>query len=132
MSPLTTPPVCRILDFGQFHYEQSKRERDQKRKSRVVESKELKLRVKIGIADFDTKARQTVGFLNAGHRVRVSVQFRGREVSHANLGHDLLLRFAAAVAGHGSMERPPLLEGKSMAIQLLPGAAKPVPAAIVE
>jgi len=128
VAPLAVPPVCRIMDYGQYHYEQVKREREQRRRSKGAELKEVKLSVKIGAADLATKARQTAGFLDAGCRVRVSIQFHGREISHSDLGRNLLLRFAQEIAPHGSSERAPMLEGKSMFMLFVAGrppAAKP-------
>ena len=125
---MAVPPVCRIMDYGQYHYEQVKREREQRRRSKGAELKEVKLSVKIGAADLATKIRQTAGFLDAGCRVRVSIQFHGREISHAELGRDLLLRVAEELAPHGGSERAPLLEGKSMFMLFAAGAHPPKPA----
>jgi len=114
VAPMASPPVCRLLDYGQFKYEQARREKEARRHQRSVEFKEIRLKVKIGKGDFDTKVRRAVEFLSDGDRVKVTVQFRGREVSHAYLGRDLLIRFAEQVGEHGTVERQPLLEGKQM------------------
>jgi len=127
VAPTSTPPVCRIIDYGHFHYEQTKREREKKRSSHATELKEIKVRVTIGVGDLGTKVRQATSFLDAGHRVRVSCQFRGREMAHSDLGRDLLMRFAGQIEGHGTMERSPVLEGKVFAILLVPDKSAPKP-----
>ena len=116
VAPMASPPVTRLLDYGQFKYEQARREKEARRHQRSVEFKEIRLKPKIGKGDFDTKVRRAIEFLEDGDRVKVTVQFRGREVSHAYLGRDLLIRFAEQVGEHGTVERQPLLEGKSMSL----------------
>jgi translation initiation factor IF-3 len=116
VAPMASPPVTRLLDYGQFKYEQARREKEARRHQRSVEFKEIRLKVKIGKGDFDTKVRRAIEFLSDGDRVKVTVQFRGREVSHAYLGRDLLIRFAEQVGEHGTVERQPLLEGKQMSL----------------
>jgi translation initiation factor IF-3 len=114
VAPMAAPPVVRLLDYGQFKYEQARKEKEARRHQRSVEFKEIRLKPKIGKGDFDTKVRRAIEFLEDGDRVKVTVQFRGREVSHAYIGRDLLLRFADLIKDHGAVERQPLLEGKSM------------------
>ena len=116
VAPMAAPPVTRLLDYGQFKYEQARREKEARRHQRSVDFKEIRLKPKIGRGDFDTKVRRAIQFLEDGDRVKVTCQFRGREVSHAYLGRDLLVRFAAQIGEHGVLERQPLLEGKSMSI----------------
>jgi translation initiation factor IF-3 len=116
VAPMASPPVVRLLDYGQFKYEQTRREKEARRHQRSVEFKEIRLRPKIGQGDFDTKVRRAIHFLEEGDRVKVTVQFRGREVSHAYIGRDLLTRFAEQVAEHGNVERQPILEGRSMSM----------------
>ncbi len=116
VAPMAAPPVTRLLDYGQFQYEQARREKEARRHQRSVDFKEIRLKVKIGKGDFDTKVRRAIEFLEDGDRVKVTVQFRGREVSHAYLGRDLLIRFAEQVGEHAQVERQPLLEGKQMSI----------------
>jgi translation initiation factor IF-3 len=118
VAPLASPPVARLLDFGQYKYELTKREKEAKRKQRSITFKEVRLKPKIGIGDFDTKVRRAVEFLEDGDRVKISVQFRGRELTHPQIGRDLLDKFAEQVKEHGVVERPPLLEGKSMHISV--------------
>jgi translation initiation factor IF-3 len=116
VAPMAVPPVTRLLDYGQFKYEQARREKEARRHQRSVEFKEIRLKPKIGKGDFDTKVRRAIQFLEDGDRVKVTCQFRGREVSHAYLGRDLLVRFAEQIGDHGVVERQPLLEGKSMSL----------------
>ena len=118
VAPTASPPVTRLLDYGQYKYELAKREKEAKRKSRSVEFKEIRLKPKIGQGDFDTKVRRAIEFLGEGDRIKVAVQFRGRELTHPHLGRELLLKFADLVKDHGVVERAPLLEGKSMHITI--------------
>jgi translation initiation factor IF-3 len=120
VAPTAVPPVCRILDYGQYKYELQKREREQKKKQKSQSFKEVRLAVKIDVHDLQTKARRAAEFLDKGDRVKVTVRFRGREISHANLGRDLLMRTAEVLAEHGTIERQPLLEGRSMYIVMAP------------
>ena len=125
VAPTAVPPVCRILDYGQYKYELQKREREQKRKQKSQAFKEVRLAVKIDVHDLRTKSRRAAEFLDKGDRVKVTVRFRGREISHANLGRDLLDRVAGELAEHGTVERPPLLEGRSMYIVMAPIEKRP-------
>jgi len=125
VAPMASPPVTRLLDYGQFKYEQARKEKEARRHQRSVEFKEVRLRVKIGKGDFDTKVKRAIRFLDDGDRVKVTVQFRGREVSHAYIGRDLLDRFAQQVAEHGSVDRAPVLEGRSMSM-VMTSTGKPV------
>ncbi len=120
VAPAAVPPVCRILDYGQYKYELQKREREAKRKQKSQTFKEIRLRVKIDVNDLRTKTRRAGEFLDDGDRVKVTVQFRGREMSHANLGRDLLDRAAEMLTEHGVVERAPLLEGRNMFIVMAP------------
>jgi translation initiation factor IF-3 len=116
VAPMAAPPVTRLLDYGQYKYEQTRREKEARRHQRSVEFKEIRLSPKIGRGDFDTKARRAIEFLEEGDRIKVTCRFRGRELTHAYLGRDLLMKFADQVSEHGIIERQPLLEGKSMFI----------------
>ena len=116
VAPNASPPVVKFLDYGQFKYEQARKEKEARRHQRSVEFKEIRLKPKIGKGDFDTKVRRAIEFLEDGDRVKVTCQFRGREVSHAYIGRDLLLRFGDLIKEHGTVERQPLLEGKSMSM----------------
>ena len=120
VAPNAVPPVCRILDYGQYKYEVQKRDREAKRKQKSQTFKEIRMKVKIDVGDFRTKARRAAEFLDDGDRVKVTVQFKGREISHANLGRDLLVRMGEFLAEHGTVERQPLLEGRNMYIVMAP------------
>ncbi len=125
VAPTAVPPVCRILDYGQYKYELQKRDREAKKKQKSQTFKEVRLAVKIDVHDLKTKARRAAEFLDHGDRVKVTVRFRGREISHANLGRDLLMRTAEVLAEHGTIERQPLLEGRSMYIVMGPLEKRP-------
>ena len=125
VAPTAVPPVCRILDFGQYKYELNKRERETKKRQKSHEMKEIRIAVKIDTHDLQTKARRAAEFLDDGDRVKITVRFRGREISHANLGRDLLMRTAESLAEHGTVERQPLLEGRSMHIMMAPLERRP-------
>jgi translation initiation factor IF-3 len=116
VAPMASPPVARFLDFGQYKYELTKREKEAKRKQRSVTFKEVRLKPKIGVGDFDTKVRRAIQFLEDGDRIKVAVQFRGRELTHPEIGRALLEKFTDRIKDHGVVERAPLLEGKSMHI----------------
>jgi len=128
VAPMAAPPVARLLDYGQYKYEAAKKEKEARRHQRSVDFKEVRLKPKIGQGDFDTKVRRAIQFLEDGDRVKVACQFRGRELTHAHLGRDLLLKFADLVKDHGAVERQPLLEGKSMSI-VIASTHKPKPQA---
>ena len=118
VAPMAQPPVVRFLDFGQYKYELTKREKEAKRKQRSVTFKEVRLTPKIGIGDFDTKVNRATEFLEDGDRIKVTVRFRGRELTHPEIGRNLIARFVERVKDHGVAERTPLLEGKSMHITM--------------
>jgi translation initiation factor IF-3 len=118
VAPMASPPVVKFLDFGQYKYELTKREKEAKRKQRSVTFKEVRLSPKIGTGDFDTKVHRAIEFLEDGDRIKVTVRFRGRELTHPELGRSLIARFADRVKDHGVPERTPLLEGKSMHITM--------------
>ncbi len=117
VAPMAAPPVARFIDFGQYKYELTKREKEAKRRQRIG-FKEVRLSPKIGVGDFETKVHRAVEFLEDGDRIKVTVRFRGRELSHPELGRHLLERFSKQVEEHGVVERQPVLEGKSMFIVL--------------
>jgi translation initiation factor IF-3 len=116
VAPMASPPVVRFLDFGQYKYELTKREKEAKRRQRAVEFKEVRLTPKIGSGDFLTKVHRAVEFLEDGDRIKVTVRFRGRELTHPELGRNLLHKFADQIKDHGTVERSPTLEGKQMHI----------------
>src|SRR6476646_117667 len=118
VAPMAAPPVVKFLDFGQYKYDLTKREKEAKRKQRSVTFKEVRLSPKIGVGDFDTKVHRAIEFLEDGDRIKVTVRFRGRELTHPEIGRNLIARFSDRVKDHGVPERVPLLEGKSMYITM--------------
>ncbi len=114
VAPMAAPPVVKFLDFGQYKYELTKREKENKRRQRSVTFKEVRLSPKIGTGDFDTKVHRAIEFLEDGDRIKVTVRFRGRELTHPELGRNMLAKFTERIKEHGVAERAPLLEGKSM------------------
>src|SRR5918912_2511983 len=113
VAPMAPPPVTRFLDFGQYKYELTKREKEAKKRQRIG-FKEVRLSPKIGTGDFETKVHRAVEFLEEGDRLKVTVRFRGRELTHPELGRALLERFTEQIKEHGVVERAPVLEGKAM------------------
>ena len=124
ISPNATPPVCKIMDYSKFCYDQKKREKDAKKNQKVVEIKEIRMSPSIDTNDFNTKAKNAMKFLKEGNRVKVSVRFRGREMAHTNLGEKLLMEFAQACSELATMEKNPKLEGRFMAMFLTPKNSK--------
>ncbi len=116
IAPQATPPVCRIMDYGKYRFEQAKREKEARKNQKTVDVKEIRMSLNIDTHDFDTKVRNAVKFLQGGDKVKVSVRFRGREMAHTNLGTDLLERFKDAISEVGAVEKAPKLEGRSMAM----------------
>lgn len=113
IAPTAEPPVAKAMDYGQWQYEQKKKQHEAKRKQHVIQVKELKFRPNTDDHDYDFKRRNAVRFLTEGNRVKAVVQFRGREIAHVDLGRKLLLRFAADLAEHGAVEGQPRLEGRN-------------------
>jgi len=124
ISPNAVPPVCKIMDYSKFCYDQKKREKDARKNQKVVEIKEIRMSPSIDTNDFNTKLKAAMKFLADGNRVKVSVRFRGREMAHTNLGEKLLMDFAAGCAEIASMEKNPKLEGRFMAMFLTPKNTK--------
>ena len=124
ISPNATPPVCKIMDYSKFCYDQKKREKDAKKNQKVVEIKEIRMSPSIDTNDLNTKIKSAVKFLSDGNRVKVSVRFRGREMAHTNIGEKLLMDFAEACSEVAAMEKNPKLEGRFMAMFLTPKSSK--------
>jgi translation initiation factor IF-3 len=114
------PPVCRIMDYGKYKYEAAQQAKDSRRKNTNVSVKEMKYRPKIGTGDFETKTRQVEKFLGQGHKVKVTIMFRGREVQHPELGQRILERVADTVHHFGRVEVMPKLDGRNMVMVLAP------------
>lgn len=120
VAPQAKPPVCRILDYGKYRYEQSKKAREAKKKQVVIQLKEIKLRPKTDEHDFQFKARHVERFLRSGNKAKVTMMFRGREMVHTALGRRLLDRLADVLKEIGQVEQPPKLEGRNMTMVLAP------------
>ena len=124
VAPLATPPVCRIMDFRKWQYEEKQRAKESRRKASNVSVKEMKYRPKIGVGDFDTKTRKVAEFLSEGHKVKVTIMFRGREVFHPELGARILDHIAEDVAEVGKVETQGRLDGRNMTMVLAPDKKK--------
>ena len=124
IAPQAKPPVCKIMDYGKFRFEQAKREKEARKNQRVVEIKEIRLTANIDIGDLNTKVKDACRFLKDGDKVKVSVRFRGREVTHSSLGQDLLHRFAELCSECSTVEKQPKLEGRQMLMFLAPAKDK--------
>jgi translation initiation factor IF-3 len=120
VAPQANPPVCRIMDYGKFKFDAAQKAKESRRKTTSVGIKEMKYRPKIGIGDFDTKTRQVKRFLDEGHKVKVTIMFRGREVFHPELGKKILDRLAGEVDGMARVEAEPRLDGRNMVMVLAP------------
>src|SRR5579884_1736115 len=120
VSPTAVPPVAKAIDYGQYQYEQKKKQHDARKKQHVVQVKELKFRPNTDDHDYDFKKNHAIRFLQEGNRVKAVVQFRGREIAHADLGKKLLSRFAADLSQYGSAEAQPRLEGRNAHILISP------------
>ncbi|MDD2401834.1 MAG: translation initiation factor IF-3 [Clostridia bacterium] len=120
VAPSARPPVCKIMDHGKFKYEQSKREREARKKQRVINVKEVKLRPNIEDHDFDVKTKNALRFLEDGDKVKVTIMFRGREVSHSELGRELLKKVAVRLDEYAIVEKGAKLEGRNMTMFLSP------------
>ena len=124
ISPQATPPVCKLMDYGKFRFEQAKREKEARKNQHVVEIKEVRMSPGIDVGDFNTKLKNAQKFLSDGNRVKVSVRFRGREMAHTEIGRDLLTKFAEQCGEVANMEKAAKMEGRNMSIFLAPKAGK--------
>lgn len=122
IAPQAVPPVCRIMDYGKYRFEQQKREKEARKNQHVVEIKEVQLSLNIDTHDFDTKANHAKRFLQGGNKVKVSIRFRGREMVHPERGIEIMERFAETCGEFGTVEKAAKLEGRNMLMFL---AAKP-------
>jgi len=125
VAPTSVPPVCRLLDYGKFKYEQQKKEQQARKSQKVTATREIRLRPKIGAHDFESKARIAKKLLGVGNKVKVTLMFRGREITHPELGWKVLQRMAETLKEVAYPERQPLMEGRRMDIILAPNASKP-------
>ena len=124
IAPTAKPPVCRIMDYGKYRYEQQKREKESRKKQKTFDIKEVKLRPGIEEHDFNVKFKNAVRFLEDGDKVKVTIMFRGRELSHPELGEVLLNKMAAQLKEMADVERQPKLEGKNMIMIVAPKPSK--------
>ncbi len=124
IAPLATPPVCKIMDYGKYKFEQTKREKEARKNQKVVEIKEVRMSLNIDTHDFNTKANNAIKFLKGGDKVKVSVRFRGREMAHTKLGEELLNRFAQQCSEFGVVEKQPKMEGRNIAMFVSPKLSK--------
>ena len=124
ISPQAVPPVCKLMNYGKYKFEQSKREKEARKNQHVVEIKEIRMSPGIDVGDFNTKLKNAQKFLADGNRVKVSVRFRGREMAHTDIGRDLLNKFAEQCADTATLEKAAKMEGRNMFIFLSPKAGK--------
>jgi len=120
VAPMANPPVCRIMDYGKFKYEAAQKAKESRRKTTQISIKEMKYRVKIGKGDFDTKTKKVEHFLGEGHKVKLTIMFRGREVAHPELGMKILENVAEQVKDIAKIEAAPKLDGRNMIMVLAP------------
>lgn len=124
ISPQAVPPVCKIMDYGKYVFEQNKREKEARKNQKVVEIKEIRMFSTIDTNDFNTKVNQAIKFLKAGDKIKVSVRFRKRAIAHPHLGEELLEKFKEACAEAGTVEKPSKMEGRALVMFVSPKASK--------
>jgi len=124
IAPSSNPPVCKVMDYGKYRFEQAKRDKEARRNQHIVEVKEIRMSPSIGINDFNVKLNHGQKFLNDGDRLKVTVRFRGREMAHTEIGENLLKKYAEGCAEFGSVDKNPKLEGRHMSMFLTPKQAK--------
>lgn len=124
IAPQAKPPVCKIMDYSKFRYEQAKREKENRKNQKQIETKEIRLSVTIDVGDFNTKVNQAKKFLASGHKLKVSIRLKGRMMAHSELGVDNMKRFAEAVAEEANVDKAPKLEGRQILMFLSPKQAK--------
>ena len=124
IAPQAQPPVCKIMDYGKYRFEQAKREKEARKNQKVVDVKEIRLSLNIDTHDFNTKLNHTQRFIKGGDKVKVSIRFRGREMGHPELGTEIMNRFAEACQEFAVVEKPAKLEGRNMLMFLAPGHNK--------
>jgi translation initiation factor IF-3 len=126
IAPQAIPPVCRIMDYGKFRFEQSKKDKEARKNHRVVEIKEIRLSAVIDVHDYEFKLRNALRFLEDGDKVKVNIRFRGRQMAHTELGRQMLMKFADSCAEASTIEKLPKLEGRQMMMFLAPKPPKEV------
>ena len=124
ISPNAQPPVCKIMDYGKYCFEQAKREKENRKNQKFIETKEIRLGLSIDVHDFETKGKQAIKFLQNGNKVKVSIRFRGREMGHPEIGLENMNRFAEFCSAVANIEKPAKLEGRNMLMFLSPKPSK--------
>ena len=124
IAPNSTPPVCKLMDYGKYRFEMGKREKEQRKNQKIIELKEVRLSATIDVRDMEIKAKQSVKFLADGDKVKVSIRFRGRQITHGEIGMDVMTRFYEMLGDSAIKEREPKMEGRSLFMILAPKAEK--------
>lgn len=127
ISPNSNPPVCKLMDYGKYRFEMGKREKEQRKNQKIIELKEVRLSATIDVRDMEIKAKQSVKFLADGDKVKVSIRFRGRQITHGEIGMDVMTRFYEMLGDSAIKEREPKMEGRSLFMILAPKAEKKTP-----
>ena len=124
IAPAAKPPVCKLMDYGKYRFEQSKREKEIRKNQKIIETKEVRLSATIEDHDIDVRFRQAAKFLQDGCKVKVSIRFRGRQIAHSEIGTEVMQMFADRIKDYGTVEKKPALEGRSMTMLLAPKDSK--------
>ena len=124
ISPNAKPPVCKIMDYGKYRFEQARREKEKRKNQKIVDTKEVRLSLNIDTHDFNTKLNHALKFISKGDKVKVSIRFRGREMGHPEIGTEIMNKFSQACAETAVVEKPPKLEGRNMLMFLAPKPTK--------
>ena len=120
IAPAAKPPVCKLMDYGKYRFEQGKREKEIKKNQKIIETKEVRLSATIEDHDIDVRYRQAVKFLQDGNKVKVSIRFRGRQIAHSEIGSEVMQSFAERIKDYGVVEKKPMIEGRNMTMMLAP------------
>lgn len=120
IAPTASPPVCKVMDYGKFRFEQTKKEKEAKKNQKSMELKEIRLSINIDVNDFNTKTRNAIKFLKSGNRVKITVRFRGREMSKTDFGYELLEKFELACQEFGTKDKAARMEGRNIMLTLIP------------
>lgn len=124
ISPNSNPPVCKLMDYGKYRFEMSKKEREIKKNQKIMETKEVRLSATIEDHDIDVRYRQAVKFLQDGNKLKVTIRFRGRQIAHSEIGNQVMQEFAERIKDYGTVERRPVVEGRNMTMMVAPRDAK--------
>lgn len=120
IAPTAVPPVCKVMDYGKYKFEEMKKEKEAKKKQKVIDVKEIRVSPNIDQHDFEFKAKNATSFLKAGNKVKITLRFKGREASYSDLGEKVLLKFKDALEDYGTVEKAPKLEGRNMTMLVIP------------